>query len=423
MGAPQALTSQDGFYRFPTLAPGEYTLQFAREGFGTVRREGILVGVGFTATVNVDLTVAAQEQTVVHGSPVLDRHATAIATSFDARQLDNLPASRSMVAILSSTPAVHVGRFEVGGNNGGFGSAYSAYGTSGQNRPLVEGITVSGIAGTGFALNYGSFEEVLVGTAAHSAEWPLPGVQMQFISKSGGDQYRGTFYADYERNSWQAFNIDEEQILRGARGASGLTPREANRLWSYYDVNADVGGYIKRDTLWWYSSFRDQDVSARQVNLPVTPYRTRLTNYSGKGTYQPTRNHRFVVYGQVGRNHLPTRLDPFGPRAASTHRQSSTSRWTRPPTISRGAGCGRANGTRSCATTCCSSFAPDNSAPTGRRRRMAPRIDSKTSPRSSSGAAIATVKRVAPRPDNRFAQLLQRRLVREPHRKSRRRYA
>jgi hypothetical protein len=74
-----------------------------------------------------------------------------------------------MLTILSSTPAVHVGRFEVGGSNGALGSPYSAYGTSGANRPLVEGINVSGIAPTGFTLNYGSFEEVSVGTAAHSA--------------------------------------------------------------------------------------------------------------------------------------------------------------------------------------------------------------------------------------------------------------
>ncbi len=115
-----------------------------------------------------------------------------------------------------------------------------------------------------------------VGTAVHGAEWPLPGVQMQFISKSGGNRYRGTLYADYEHHDWQSFNIDESQIRRGAQGGSGLSPREANRLWSYHDLNADVGGYIKPDRLWWYSSFREQDVSARQVNFPVKPRRDTL---------------------------------------------------------------------------------------------------------------------------------------------------
>ena len=101
-----------------------------------------------------------------------------------------------------------------------------------------------------------SFEEVSVGTAAHGPEWPWLGVHMQFISKSGGNQYRGTLYADYVNKDWQSFNIDEEQIRRGAPGGPALSPREANRLWSYHDINADVGGYIKPDTLWWYSSVR-----------------------------------------------------------------------------------------------------------------------------------------------------------------------
>ena len=151
---------------------------------------------------------------------------------------------------------------------------------------MVEGISVTGINPTGFTLDYGAFEEVSVGTAAHGPEWHSPGVHMQFISKSGGNQYRGTLYADYRNRDWQSFNIDEEQIRRGAQGGPGLSPRDANRLWSYRDINADIGGYIKPDTLWWYSSVREQEVSARQVNFPVKPLRTSLTNYSGKATYQ-----------------------------------------------------------------------------------------------------------------------------------------
>ena len=61
---------------------------------------------------------------------------------------------------------------------------------------------------------------------------------------------------------------------RGAQGGRGLSPRDANRLWSYHDINADVGGYIKPDAAWRYVSVRAQEVSARQVNFPVKPVRT-----------------------------------------------------------------------------------------------------------------------------------------------------
>ena len=40
-GAPSVTTSEVGAYRFPALPPGDYDLEFALQGFGTLRRERI----------------------------------------------------------------------------------------------------------------------------------------------------------------------------------------------------------------------------------------------------------------------------------------------------------------------------------------------------------------------------------------------
>jgi len=313
MGTQTATSSSEGLYRFPAVPPGDYLLLFSRPGFTTTTRDGIHTGSGFTATVDVMLLVEGLQAdlAVVGGSTIIDQQSTAISTHFTAQQLSDLPTSRSVFGILSATPAVHVGRFEVGGGSGE-ASSYSAYGTPRANRPMIEGINLSGIFSTGLTLNFGSFEEVVVGTAAHGPEWPLPGVQMQIVVKSGGNQYHGSVYADYENRALQSFNIDADQIGRSAQGGPPL-PHDANRLWGYYDINADVGGRIKRDKAWWYFSVRQQEVAARAVNFPVKPLQTELANYSGKTTYQFTPKHRAVVFGQAGRNHQPNRLDPFGP--------------------------------------------------------------------------------------------------------------
>jgi hypothetical protein len=319
MGTRSTVTNAEGLYRFPALAPGQYTVVFTLDGFEAVRREGVYVALGFTATVNVEMQIATLQEKIVvqRSSPALDKHSTAIASTFDARQLANLPSARSIWAIQAATPAVHLPRFDLGASATGIGGPISAYGTAGLNRPTVEGINVSGINPTGFVLDYGSFEEASVATAAHGPEWPWPGVHTQFISKSGGNQYRGALYADYLNKDWQSFNIDDEQIRRGAQGGHALPPRQANRLWNYRDINADIGGYIKPNTLWWYSSVRHQEVSVRQVNFPVKPVRTSLMNYSGKATYQATQNNTLVGFGQAGRNYQPNRLDPFGPTGFS----------------------------------------------------------------------------------------------------------
>ena len=315
VGTQVASTNSEGQYRFAGLPPGEYSLAFVRQGLKQTARRGIYISVGFTATVDVQLVLETLQQnvTVVGEASVIDRQSTAVGATFTARQLSDLPTSRSMFGILSATPAVHVARVEVGGSSGDAGNPYEAYGTAASNRPMVEGISVSGISPTGFTLDFGSFNEVSVGTAGHGPDWPLPGVRMQFIAKSGGNQYHGSVYGDYEHRALQSFNIDDDQIQRAAGDGGGLPSREANRLWSYHDVNADIGGYIARDKAWWYFSAREQDVAARVVNFPVKPLRTRLVNYSGKITYQLTPNNKFVWYAQSGRNYKPIRLDPFGP--------------------------------------------------------------------------------------------------------------
>jgi len=314
MGTRTATSRSDGFYRFPALPPGDYSLVFSCRGFTGTTRSGIHIGPGFTATVDVTLTVEGVQAdvTVARRSTMIDEHSTAVTANFNARELSDLPTSRSIFAILSATPAVHVGRFDIGGTAGD-ASLYSAYGTQTANRPMIEGISVSGIFATGLTLNFGAFDEVSVGTAAHGPEWPLPGVQMQIIVKSGGNQYHGSAYADYENRALQSFNIDGDQIRRGAQGGPGLPPREANRVWSDRDLNADVGGFVARDRAWWYFSWREQNVAARVVNFPVKPLRTELVSYSGKVTYQVRPKNRLVLFGHAGRNHQPNRLDPFGP--------------------------------------------------------------------------------------------------------------
>lgn len=148
MGAPATTTDQHGFYRFAALAPGEYTLTFDLSGFGTVKREGIRVSLGFTATVNIEMNPAAlaENVTVSGASPVVDLQSTHVTTSFDSERLASLPGSRDVWAVLAQTPAVAMGRMDVGGSGALTQQPYTAYGLAsagGVNRGEIEGIMVN----------------------------------------------------------------------------------------------------------------------------------------------------------------------------------------------------------------------------------------------------------------------------------------
>ena len=304
MGSQVQITSESGQYRFPAVPPGTYTLTFELPGFTTLKREGIDISLGFTANVNIELGVATLQETVtVTGdSPVIDTTATRVQQNYKLEELQSIPSARDMWSLLSVTPAVRMTNTDVGGNRAGTQTAYVAYGQQGQVRVLIEGInTTEGTGGAGFYFDYGSFEEAFIGTAGQGAEMPHPGVQSQFLGKSGGNNFQGQVYLDYTNDALVGTNIGEDLIARGVRERS-------NEMENYYDVNINLGGPIKRDKIWWYFSYRDQQ---NEVSVPYFAFdklfETRLWNPSGKATYQINQNHKLIGYYQWGQKIQPNR--------------------------------------------------------------------------------------------------------------------
>jgi hypothetical protein len=204
MGVQTAVTNTEGLYRFPAVPPGTYTLTFELPGFTTRKNEGLEIRLGFTATVNVELAVASLQETVtVTGeSPVIDTSTTRVQQNFKLDQLQSIPNARDMWSLLAVTPAVMMGRIDVAGNRAGTQTGYTAYGFNGQVRVLIEGInTTEGTGGAGFYFDYGSIEEAFMGTTGQSAEMPNPGVQSQFITRSGGNRMSGEYYLDWYNNA------------------------------------------------------------------------------------------------------------------------------------------------------------------------------------------------------------------------------
>ena len=214
------MTNEAGLYRFPAVPPGEYRLAYELAGFQSSVRDGIRITLGFNAQVNVTLNVATLQETVtVSGeSPVIDTSATRIQTNYDQQMLSSMPNARDMWSLLATTPSVTLNRVDVGGSTAGTQTTYFAYGYSGQNRPLIEGInTTEGTSAAGFYLDYGSFEEVFIGAAGNSAEMPNSGVLTQFVGKSGSNRPSVSFYYDYENDTFQSRNLAADQVLPVAR--------------------------------------------------------------------------------------------------------------------------------------------------------------------------------------------------------------
>jgi hypothetical protein len=324
-GNMTTVTNEEGNYRFPGIPPGTYRVSYELPGFATVVRDGIRVTLGFTATLNVTLSVSGLQETVTvtGASPVVDVSSTKTSTNYDYKELAAIPSARDMWAILAESPAVTMTRIDVGGSAAGTQSGYRTYDARGdQNRVMIDGlVTTEGTGAIGVYVDYGAFEEVTAGMAGHGADMGQPGVQTQMMIKSGGNQYHGLVYADYQNSSLQATNITDEQLTRGIRD------KDVNRMELYYDFNIDGGGYVQRDKLWWYGSFREFDTEINEPRFPVKPHQTKLRHFSGKVTYSAPANNKFIGSMMRTLKIQPTRLDatritsPINPTEGSTQNQ------------------------------------------------------------------------------------------------------
>ena len=313
-GVQTAVTSETGNYRFPAVPPGTYELSYELAGFNPLKRANVEIRLGFTATVNVELALATLQETVtVSGaSPIIDTTATRTVQNFKLTELQSIPNARDMWSLLAVTPAVQMSRIDVGGNRAGTQTGYTAYGFSGQVRVLIEGInTTEGTGGAGFYFDYSSLEEVFLGTSGQSAEMPNPGVQSQFISKSGGNQFTGEGYLDWYNNALQGSNIPDEYTAPTAFNNSPIRAH-SNEIDRYYNYSFNVGGPIRRDKVWWFGTYNKQFNAVAQPNFDFdSTFDTSLWNAIGKATYQANQKHKFIGYYQWGQKVQPNRL-PFG---------------------------------------------------------------------------------------------------------------
>jgi hypothetical protein len=311
LGAQTTVTSETGNYRFPALPPGNYELTFELAGFNSLKRSGISISLGFVANVNVELALATLQETVtVSGaSPVIDTTSTRVQQNFKMEQLQSIPNGRDMWALLAVTPAVMMNRVDVGGNRAGTQQGYAAYGQTGQVRVLIEGInTTEGTGGAGFYFDYASLEEAFLGTSGQSAEMPNPGVQSQFIARSGSNQFQGEYHADWYNNSLQGTNLPDEYTAPTAFNNSPIRAH-SNEIDRYYDHDINGGGPIAKDKAWIFGTYRKQFNAVAQPSFQFDKtFDTLLWNAVGKATYQVNQKNKLIGYYQWGQKEQPNRL-------------------------------------------------------------------------------------------------------------------
>ena len=314
MGTPTATTSATGQYRFPAVNSGTYTLKFELAGFSPLVREGIVVPVRQTITVDGSMKLASLQETVtVSGaSPTVDVENTKVGARLDQEILKDVPTSRTIFGSTTVLPGMTMGRQDPGGLNAATSTGMVAHGAQNYNLNYY-GVTADTPSGYGsmYYMDFGSAEEISVDTAAMGAEiGGGGGANINVIPKSGGNTFKGDLlYSLTGKGYWDGFTASN--ITSDLR-AQGINDPTLQKLW---DFNANAGGPILKDRLWWFGSFRNyRTLEATPGYTTVTsdgtlvnPFLSNLRNYTASGKYQINKNNQLSGFWTYNKKYQPNR--------------------------------------------------------------------------------------------------------------------
>lgn len=303
-----SISDADGAYRIINLPPGTYTLTAELTGFSVFRREEILLRAGATFQVDVAMALGTVQETitVTGDSPMLEVSSPSNVLNIEGefQRTQPLVEGKFWSDFLHMTPGVMSRPHNDGsGRQNYFGNAVD-------HRDAVvdmEGMMASNYNDSNInrtALSTEAVQDVQIKTGGVDAASPMGyGLVLNMISKSGGNQYRGSVGWTYQPFEWNGDNT----------GGNG-TP--ATRAINQADFS--IGGPIRRDRIWFFGAYRWQNnettpsripavVDALQALYPDTPFEnTSLQSQQpyAKVTAQLGSNHTLSGVYQGDRLHM-----------------------------------------------------------------------------------------------------------------------
>src|SRR5262249_16162305 len=219
-------------------------------------------GLNAEIDTKLEISTVVETVTVSGASPVVDTRSTSLAASFSKEALETIPTARDPWVVLQQTPGMVMSGQNVGGNLSGQQTSFSAMGSSNNQQWTMDGAVVSDIASSNSSPTYydfDSFEEINVTKGGSDASQQGAGIQVNFITKSGGNTVRGTGRILDTNQKFEASNITAAQRDRGATGGS---PIQDNKEFGF-----EMGGPIVKNRFWYWGAVARNTINGGVVNF------------------------------------------------------------------------------------------------------------------------------------------------------------
>ena len=303
MGVVNLTTTTEGFFRAPFLTPGsDYEIKAMLSGFETVISKGLIVNVGRTVSIEIQMKPAAIEKeiTVVAPTPTVDVVKSQATKTITSDIFASLPMARSLSAALQVVPGTR------GSSVHGAGGGENGFVMDGVQ--MIEPDTGGGLLGGDTPMAWDMIEEVEVVTAGAPAEsYSSVGGLINVVTKSGGNEFSGEASVYYTNKSLT-------QVLLPAESLKSLGLSEPSL--PVYDVNSSfsLGGAIIKDKIWFMGEFRylnskySGDFKPTVINgVQYDSYDRTWPAYVGflKISAQLAKNLRFFAMGNFSTQDVP----------------------------------------------------------------------------------------------------------------------
>jgi Carboxypeptidase regulatory-like domain len=283
-----AVSEANGMYRLSLLPLGTYEVTAELPGFATLKRGGLILQVGETLTVPMQMQVAGVIETVqVTGeAPVIEVTRSQPAASINETAIDSLPINgrRFQDFILLTPGAVFEpsrGGTSIGGQRG-INASYAIDGASYDN-PFFGGIRGGERGDKAYTISQEAIQEFQVTNSGYNAEFGRSGGGVvNAITKSGTNVVQGT-----------AFWYFRDENLT-ADDPFGRPPTDFRQ----HQFGASAGGPLKRNKAHWFMAYDQQKQNIPFV-VKFSGDATGVPRFAGEeGTFTQT-NDVFTLLGRM----------------------------------------------------------------------------------------------------------------------------
>jgi hypothetical protein len=264
--AEEQPTNEKGYYRIPGLAVGRYKVTVAATGFKINVVDDVILRIGQTRTLDVQLAVGAinEKVEVKASNGPADRSSAEAATVIDTTQIANLPNNGRDWS--SFTLLAPFAQDDGGGDQRTIRFAGRA---RDDNNFSIDGVDAGGIqeqaqkSQTRLQVSQDAIEEYRVNSALYDAEYGTQaGGQIDVETKHGTNDWHGGVFGYLRNSAFDARNFNDFNVL----GLPAIPP------FRYGQYGMSLGGPIKKDKLFFfinYEGLRQYGATTNQVLVPT----------------------------------------------------------------------------------------------------------------------------------------------------------